>query len=187
MSGLAEALRAVVGWLHGADVPFMIAGSFASTFHGHPRATQDIDIVIAPTRDALLRFLASLPPERVYADTASALEAFTHHDMFNVIDLETGWKVDLIFRKARAFSLSEFERRQSVEWMGVSLFVATAEDVILSKLEWAELCGGSERQIRDVAGVLEMRGAQLDRAYIESWLDELAIRLLWEQVTATAP
>jgi len=163
----------------------MVTGSFASTFHGHPRATQDIDIVVDPAHDALLRFLASLPPERVYVDNASALEAFKHRDMFNVIDLETGWKVDVIFRKNRAFSRAEFERRQAVEWLGVPLFVAAAEDVILSKLEWAKLCGGSERQMRDVSGVLEMRRAQLDHAYIESWLDVLGIRPLWEQVTAT--
>ena len=68
----------------------MIGGSFASTFHGHPRATQDIDIVIDPTRDALLRFTTSLPGERVYVGQTAALEAFEHRVMFNVIDLESG-------------------------------------------------------------------------------------------------
>lgn len=185
MSGLATALRTIVGWFHDADVPFMVAGSFASTFHGHPRATQDVDIVVDPTRDALLRFLASLPAERTYVDHESALDAFKQRDMFNVIDTETGWKLDLIFRKDRAFSRAEFGRRSSVEWSGVSLFVAAPEDVILSKLEWAKLSGGSERQMRDVAGVFEMQHGQLDYAYIESWLDVLAVRTLWDQVRAT--
>lgn len=184
-TGLAEALRTIAEQLDTAGIPFMLAGSFASTYHGHPRTTQDIDIVIDPTRDALLRFVDSLPADRSYVDRTTAIEAFEQRDMFNVIDLETGWKVDLILRKARPFSRSEFERREVVEWMGVRLFVVTAEDVILSKLEWARLSGGSERQMRDVAGVLEVHGDRLDLAYLERWLDVLAVRELWEQVTTS--
>lgn len=162
----------------------MLAGSFASTYHGHPRTTQDIDVVIDPTLVALLRFVDSLPPDQAYVDRATAIEAFHQRDMFNVIDLETGWKVDLILRKDRPFSRSEFERRQVIEWMDVRLFIVTAEDVVLSKLEWAQLCGGSERQMRDVAGVLEMHRGRLDVEYIESWLDVLGIRARWTAVNS---
>ena len=184
-AGLAKSLRTIADWLDGADVPFMLAGSFASTYHGHPRTTQDIDIVIDPAHEALLRFVDSLPADRTYVDRMTAIEAFRHRDMFNVIDLETGWKVDLILRKERPFSISEFNRREAVEWMGVRLFIATAEDVILSKLEWARLSGGSERQMRDVAGVLEMHNERLAIAYIEKWLDALAVRTQWEEVAAS--
>jgi hypothetical protein len=135
--------------------------------------------------DALLRFVDDLPPDRVYVDRATAIDAFHQRDMFNVIDLETGWKVDLILRKSRPFSRSEFERREAVEWMGVRLFVVTAEGVVLSKLEWAQLCGGSERQMRDVAGVLEMHRGRLDFRYIETWLDVLGVRESWEAVKGT--
>jgi hypothetical protein len=184
-TGLAKALHTMAEQLDTAGIPFMLAGSFASTYHGHPRTTQDIDMVIDPTRDALQRFVDSLPADRSYVDRTTAIEAFDQRDMFNVIDLETGWKVDLILRKARPFSRSEFERREAVEWMGVRLFVVTAEDVILSKLEWARLSGGSERQMRDVAGVLQVHGDRLDLAYLERWLDVLAVRDLWDQVTAS--
>lgn len=186
-AGLANSLRSMVERFEAAGIPFMLAGSFASTFHGHPRTTQDIDIVIDPTLDALLRFVDALPPDRSYADRTAAIDAFHQRDMFNVIDLETGWKVDLILRKNRPYSRSEFERREAVEWMGVRLFVVTAEDVVLSKLEWSQLCGGSERQMRDVAGVIETRRGKLDVEYIESWLDALGVRALWEVANNNTP
>jgi hypothetical protein len=180
--GLARTLGSLVDWLGQAGIPFMVAGSFASTYHGHPRATQDVDVVIDPTRDSLLRWMALVPPDVAYVDRRSALEALARRDMFNLIDMETGWKVDLIVRKERPFSRSEFDRRAPASWMGVPLFVATPEDVILSKLEWARMSGGSERQLRDVAGVIEARGKELDLDYIERWLDPLGARDQWDRV-----
>jgi hypothetical protein len=61
--------------------------------------------------------------------------------------------------------------------------MATAEDTILSKLEWAKKGGGSERQLDDVRGVVEVRGADLDRAYIERWAAELDVLDLWREIT----
>jgi hypothetical protein len=179
---LAKTLDVVATWLDESGIPWMIAGSFASTYYGHPRATQDVDIVIDPSRAALDRFLDRVPSERVYVDRRAAHDALAQRDLFNLIDLETSWKVDLIVRKDRPFSRAELERRTPVEWLGTRLFVASAEDVILSKLEWAKLSGGSERQLRDVAGVVEARADNLDIAYIERWLDDLSVRESWNRV-----
>jgi hypothetical protein len=52
---------------------------------------------------------------------------------------------------------------------------------VIAKLEWAKL-GGSERQLRDVVGVLMVQGAALDRAYIERWVTELDLSDQWSQV-----
>jgi hypothetical protein len=65
--------------------------------------------------------------------------------------------------------------------LGVSVFVATAEDTILAKLEWAQL-GESERQLRDVRALLDAMGDSLDREYVVRWLDDLGIRELWDRV-----
>ena len=100
---------------------------------------------------------------------------------FNVIDLSTSWKADLIFIKDRPFSRTELERRAPVTLLGVSLFVATAEDTILAKLEWAKL-GASERQLEDVRGIIEAQADALDRAYSAGWLDALGVRELWDWV-----
>lgn len=183
-SGAAKFLARVVGALDEAAVPYMLAGSFASSHHGAPRATQDIDIVVDPTSESLDRFLAALKGDDVYFDTDVAREEFKRRSQFNVIDGSTAWKVDVIFRKGRPFSHEEMSRRAPAKVLGVDVFVATVEDTILSKLEWAKL-GGSERQLRDVSAILETKGPELDRAYMEKWLDDLGVRELWQKLCGT--
>jgi hypothetical protein len=168
----------------GAGVPFMLAGSFASSMHGAPRATQDIDLVIDPSFESLDRLLGLLSSDRLYVDADVARDEFRRRGQFNVIDLETGWKADLIFRKARRFSRSELERKVTLTVLGLSVPVASAEDTILAKLEWAKL-GQSERQLRDVRGILDVCKGALDRDYIERWLDDLGVRELWQRVEQT--
>lgn len=101
--------------------------------------------------------------------------------MFNVIDSTSGWKVDLIIRKSRPFSLSEFARREPLDIEGTRVWVATVEDTIVAKLEWARL-GGSARQLEDVAALLAVTGDRLDRAYVERWVAELGLREEWQAV-----
>jgi hypothetical protein len=163
----------------------MLTGSFASAFHGLPRATQDIDFVIAPARDQLRAFVSRLPAAEYYADEAAALEALAGESQFNVIDLRSGWKVDLICRRSRPFSRTEFDRRRRADLEGLPLFVATAEDVILAKLEWAKL-GGSARQVEDAAGILRVRRGELDREYLATWVEELALSREWDAANGAA-
>lgn len=174
----ADLFRRVVALLDGAGIPYMLTGSFASAYHGVPRATQDIDFVIAPTRDQLRRLVAGLPSTEYYVDEAAALDALDHESQFNVIDLTTGWKVDFMCRRTRPFSRTEFDRRTRAELHGLGLFIATAEDVLLAKLEWAKR-GGSQRQVEDVAGLLRVRGDDLDLAYVTRWVEELGVNEEW--------
>ncbi len=173
-----EVFRRIIAALDRSEIPYMVTGSFASAFHGVPRATQDIDLVIAPSADRLGKFVDSLSPEQYYVDRGTALEAQRTESQFNVIDLEGGWKVDLIVRKGRAFSRAEFDRRLTTEVWGLRLAVASLEDVILAKLEWAKL-GGSERQLDDVAALLRLRSGDLDRSYLSRWIGELGVEAEW--------
>ena len=147
----SEVFRRITTALEQAGVAYMLSGSFASAYHGAPRSTQDIDIVIAANPEQLRTFVWSLPSGEYYADLDAALEAHTRQSLFNVIDLATGWKIDLIIRKSRAFSQEEFARRQLVNVQGLPLFVASAEDVVIAKLEWSKLAQ-SQRQIEDGTG-----------------------------------
>ncbi|HEY2901505.1 MAG TPA: hypothetical protein VGL59_13070 [Polyangia bacterium] len=162
-----------------AGVPNMVVGSFASSFHGVPRSSQDLDLVIDPQPDSLRRFLADLPPADYYADADAALDALRRRGQFNVIDMATAWKADLIVRKARPFSVEEMRRRIEGELLGARVFVASPEDTLISKLEWAKLGGGSQLQLRDVSGILQLRGDELDFAYIERWVGELGLGEIW--------
>ena len=122
--------------------------------------------------------LRTLGPH-VSADAAR--EAYAHRGMFNVVDPETGWKADVIVRKRRPFSETEFSRREAADFFGVPLAVASLEDVILSKLEWARL-GASGRQLEDVRALLRIAGDGVDRRYLEQWVDRLGMRAEWESV-----
>jgi len=183
--GAGDFLRRLTGILERAGVPYMLSGSMASALHGDPRATQDIDLVVEiapPTLSALLR---ALPESDYYVSADAARDAVRLRGQFNVIDMETGWKADLIVRKERAFSRAEFERRHPADVLGVTVYVASPEDVILSKLEWARRGGGSERQLRDVRGVVAAQGKELNRKYIERWIGVLGVAELWESVSHT--
>jgi hypothetical protein len=174
----SEVFRRILGAVESAGIPYMLTGSFASSYHGTPRATQDIDLVIAPKRAQLRGLAALLPAPEFYMDEAAALEAYDGEGQFNVVDLATGWKADLIMRRSRAFSRTEFDRRTVVEFEGMRVPIATAEDVVLAKLEWAKL-GESARQVEDAAGILRARSAELDSSYLERWVRELGVEREW--------
>lgn len=167
-----ELLAKVVEALDSAGIDHMVTGSFASTFHGEPRMTRDIDIVIDPDETSIVVFAEQFDPASFYMSDATA--ATTRRDMFNVIEITTGWKVDLIIRKDRPFSAEEFRRRLPVVIGGVATYVASAEDTILSKLEWSHR-SGSERQMHDVVAVIQVQRQHLDLDYLEHWATELGI------------
>jgi hypothetical protein len=177
-----EALLALLAKVLGDEgVPYMLTGSLASSYHGAPRATQDIDLVVDATAEALLRVAIALRGSGLYVSDDAVREAVATRGMFNAIDPESGWKVDFIVRKDRAFSTKEFRRRREIQFMGLSLTVAQAEDVVLAKLEWAKM-GDSERQLRDVAEILAVQGPQLDVIRIERWAEELGVWKQWRRV-----
>jgi len=147
--------------------------SLASTLHGAPRTTQDIDLVIDPTSEALWRCVSSLVSPTVYVGP-DPLEALARRDQFNVVDTSSGWKVDLVIRKDREFSRTEFDRRVETELFGMRVWTATAEDTVLAKLEWAAM-GGSDRQVNDAATVLAVRGDAIDQEYLDRWAAVLGV------------
>jgi len=182
-----EAIERLVRLLEIAGVPYMVAGSIASSHHGLPRATNDADVVIDPTPEALDRLLTALAAEGYYADAGVARDALRARRQFNAIDPQTAFKIDLIIRKDRPFSVEEFGRREARPLAGAVVAMARAEDVILSKLEWAKKAGGSQRQLEDAAGVLRISGDRLDRDYIERWAAVLGVVDLWQALTRGEP
>lgn len=174
----AGVLATVIAALDGAGVPYMITGSLASSYHGEPRATQDVDIVIDPGPGTLERLVDALLQAGFYVDRDVARTALAERTQFNAIGSD-GSKVDFIIRKDRAFSVEEFARREPADLLGTAGFVTTAEDLILAKLEWAHATG-SERQLRDVAGIVAIRHS-LDEDYIERWASALGTNDAWHQ------
>jgi hypothetical protein len=173
MSHHDEVSAEAIQKLSAAGIDYMIVGSHAMFLYGEPRATQDIDIVIEATFEQVEAF-ASLLNEDQYVSLDAARSAVERKSMFNVIDTTSGWKIDLILRKSRAYDEEAFRRRRKAPLLGQDVWVLSAEDAILSKLEWARK-GDSERQLRDAESIAVIQWDNLDLAYLRRWAGELRV------------
>jgi hypothetical protein len=173
MTTQREFLERLVRLLDQAQIPYMVAGSMGSSVHGHPRATQDADVVVDPTEDQLKVFLALLGQD-YYVSEDAAWDALCRRSVFNIIDLAGGWKADLILRKDRPFSRQEFERRRQIDALGQRLWVVSPEGTILSKLEWMKR-RQSDVQYADALGVAVARWKGLDLEYLRRWAGQLGV------------
>jgi hypothetical protein len=168
---VADALEAL-------RVPYAVGGSLASAVHGVMRATMDADLV-ADLPIEQVEPLAEALGDAFYADVDMMRSAVLRHTSFNLIHLETMFKVDVFVAKPRAFDRSQLARRQLQvlsEEPERHAYVSSAEDVVLAKLEWYRLGGEtSERQWRDVLGVLKVQSGRLDREYMQRMATELGV------------
>jgi hypothetical protein len=165
-------------------IPYLIGGSLASTLYGMVRTTQDSDIVTEMRREHLSSFVMALKDE-FYVDDEMIAEAIQRHSSFNIIHRETMFKVDVFVPWPRPFLQSQLARAQKQTFVfetEVSAKFASPEDTILAKLEWYRLGGEvSERQWRDILGVLKTRANALDLDYLRKWASELMVNDLLER------
>jgi hypothetical protein len=150
------------------NVPYLIGGSLASTLYGMVRTTQDSDIIAEMRLEHLQPFVAALKDE-FYVDEQTIAESIQRNSSFNIIHRETMFKVDVFIPIQRPFLQSQMKRakRQSFSLeTEINAKFASPEDTILSKLEWYRMGGEvSERQWRDVLGVLKTRGGVRPHAH----------------------
>jgi len=167
MTSQKEFVKSVVEKLQQAGIDYVICGSIAASFYGVERSTQDADIIINPTEEQLTNFFKLLG-DAYYASSDAALEALKQSTLFNIIDVESAWKADLIIRKKTDFYTEEFHRKRKEQLLGKDLYILSPEDTILSKLVWAKQ-SRSELQHRDVMTILEIQAGHLDMKYLNKW------------------
>lgn len=156
----------------------MLTGSLALAYYAQPRMTRDIDLVIAVGRVDAEHLACAFSPH-YYVAQEDVARALATEGMFNVIELESVIKADLIVRKSHPYRRVEFERRQRVDLAGTLTFIVSREDLILSKLLWAQP-SRSELQLRDVRSLLT---SQLDMDYLQRWADTLGVKNLLEEAS----
>jgi hypothetical protein len=177
----------VVDALEQVGARYVVSGSLASAIHGVVRTTLDTDIV-ADLALSQAQPLADLLGGAFYLDLDTMRDAISERGSFNLIHLQTMFKVDIFVARARRLDRQELARRQA--WVadpatGRSLYIATAEDTVLAKLVWYRLGGEvSDRQWRDILGVLSVQGQELDVDYLRDSAAELQVDDLLKRAVA---
>jgi hypothetical protein len=182
--------RLITGHLTRIGVAYVIGGSFASSVHGEPRATNDIDLVADLHAAEIDPFIAGIR-DACYVSRAAVVEAVRVGGAFNAIHMSTAVKVDIFVAGSDAFDQERLRRRTPVVFPAgpdsVTLFVDTAEGTILRKLEWYRRGGeSSERQWRDVSGVVAAQSSRLDHTYLREWAPKLGVTDLLDRALALA-
>lgn len=176
-----ELVTRVVHALESNRTGYMLTGSICSSLLGEPRSTHDIDIVVDLHEADVPSLLRHFPGPDFYLDEISVRDAVQHRSMFNLIDSH-GDKVDFWLLTDEPFDRSRFARRRDLLLLGERVFVSTAEDLILMKLRWSELSGGSEKQHTDALRVYEVQREKLDMDYLTQWADTLGVGALLRRV-----
>jgi hypothetical protein len=181
---LLLALGRVVAAFDALGVEYLVGGSMASSVFGEPRQTMDADLV-ARLYERHAGPLVERLTDEFYAHLPGIVSAIQTQGCFNLIHLETVTKVDVFVRWRDPFAQSQFARRQrkSVgQSSPLELFFASAEDTILAKLDWYRKGGCvSDRQWRDLLGVLKVQGEALDQVYLKDWANRLGLADLLER------
>jgi hypothetical protein len=183
----SEALQVtllVTNLLDELGIPYVIGGSMASIIHGMLRTTMDVDIVANIQSEEVPSFVSGLQ-DAFYADEQMIRQAIQRQSSFNLIHLSTMFKVDIFIPKSRPFDQQQLGRRIA-EQIGPDsneqIWVLSAEDIILAKLDWFRLGDEvSERQWRDILGVLKTQQDALDIDYLKQWAQSLGVADLMER------
>jgi len=186
---LLLAVSRVAAAFEALGVEYSVGGSVASSVFGERRQTLDADLVarlFGRHAEALVERLSG----DFYADLPSIVSAIERQGCFNLIHLETVTKVDVFVRWRDPFGQTQLARRQKKsvsESPALELFFASAEDTVLAKLEWYQKGGCiSDRQWRDILGVIKVQGEALDQAYLQEWAGRMALGDLLEKALRAA-
>ena len=187
---LVTALTPFIDLLDRLGVAWYVGGSVASTVHGRFRATNDIDVIVDLREEHAAAIREALEADH-YVDEESIRTAVRHRSSFNLVHFGTGLKIDVFVAPDSGYEASVRARRISEPFGGGRgarhLWIASAEDTVLSKLLWYRRGGGvSDTQWRDVQGVMDLRGRDLDLEYLRRWAPALGVSDLLERALAEA-
>jgi hypothetical protein len=171
-------LRAAIAILDRLGIPYAVGGSMASSVHGILRFTEDADVTVEPFPGKETQLAAAFGPG-YYISLEAVQDAVRRRSSFNVICLDTGFKIDIFVRKDQPFEEMAMSRRELIEFPdipGKPLFFHSAEDTILFKLTWYRLGNeSSDRQWSDILNMLKVQADRLDSAYLDHWAAVLKV------------
>jgi hypothetical protein len=181
-----ELLKKVADVLHDLGIDYMMSGSLVSSLQGEPRSTHDVDIVVAIRHSSAKPLAAAFPPPDYYLTEESILDALRTNGLFNLMDVNSGDKVDFWMLTDQPFDVSRFKRKRIEDVLGMRLAVSAPEDTILMKLHWGKESGGSDRHFIDALRVYEVQYGLLDLEYLRNWAQTLGVSSLLDRIEEQA-
>lgn len=182
----ADLIKHVVQTLESNAIPYMITGSVASSALGEPRMTHDLDVVVELDGRHVRPLLEAFPAPDYYIEEQAVRVAIQRDGMFNVIDNKGVGKIDFWMLKDDPLDDRAFSRRTRSPLLDVDAELPRPSDLILLKLRWARESGGSERQLRDCKGILEVHRHQIDLEEMDHWALRFGVQAQWRDVRAMA-
>jgi hypothetical protein len=178
-----ELLRCVATALDSLGVRYFVTGSYATSLYGEMRFTDDIDVVADLNEGHVRGLIGAFPTPDYYVSEEAVRSAIRSRGQFNIIRPDSALKVDVMIPEDSPFNRSRFARRVRLRPGDYEALFASAEDVILKKLEYYRE-GASEKHLRDIAGVLRISGKRVDVAYVDEWAERLGVMDSWRTVLA---
>ncbi len=178
----SELLLLLAKSLEELGIDDLVTGSMASGAFEEPRFTNDIDVVIDLPSERVDDFCAIFPVPDFYVSPDAVRQAIRNRFQFNILHPATGLKIDVIIPKLSEFERSRRQRGRRIPvTSSIDVWFASPEDVILRKMEYYQE-GGSEKHLRDIAGVLKIQAEKIDRAYLQEWATKLGVADVWDSI-----
>ncbi len=183
---IALALR-LAAILEALGIPCVVGGSVASSVFGEPRSTEDVDFVAALEPRHVAPLLHALEDE-FYVDETAMRCAIERRSSFNMIHVASARKIDVFVPAQDRLAQRQLQRRRLVAVSETAeLYLLTPEDTILQKLEWYRKGGGaSDRQWRDVLGIIKVQADRLDWDDLQQTADDAGLRDLLDRARSEA-
>lgn len=178
----SDLLRYVTGLLEKLGLRYFVTGSVAAMFFGEPRFTNDIDIVVDLKPERIQEFCSEFPQTDFYVSEEAVRRAVKQHSQFNILHPASGLKVDIMIPSASPFNSVRFLRATRIKpEPDYDAVFSSPEDIILKKMEYYRE-GGSDKHLRDIAGILKISADLIDHTYIADWADRLELSEIWDDV-----
>jgi hypothetical protein len=182
----SELLRFFVQVMEMLGVRYLVTGSLATTAYGEPRFTNDIDVVVDLRPEHVDGFCAAFSAPQFYLSRDAVAAAVRDRHQFNVIEPASGAKIDVMIASDSAFDRGRLTRAIRLHVApDLEACFSSPEDVIIKKMQYYKE-GGSDKHVRDILGVLKVRGHDLDRDYVARWAKEFELTDIWNRIRQQA-
>lgn len=163
------------------SIGYMISGGISAIYYGDPRLTYDADLVIELPKKEVMGLVKAVKKE-FFVDEEEINKALKKKRMFQILQKGTAFKIDFYPLKDDPFNQKAFSRRRKKKILGKNMFIITAEDLIITKLNLYKTAHYSEKQLQDVKGIYKLQKEKLDFKYLKKWLAHFSTWKIFEEI-----